>query len=203
MIQEISSALNQLVKDASVPDIDTLVKSESHFDRTSLAQTKRYVEEHGDLFATWSQDNKIEEDHYNVFIQKLNLVSKLIDDSIGDKCGWGIHTVYGISFITAPCLILKISRIGTLVSSQPKSSDDPAPNGANRLRRLNVPVETFLGRLGKEIVRRDKLWGQFCNNELMMVTTSFKQVNSKFYATPLTRDYIPYNFSFYLSDPTS
>ena len=202
-MKELSSLLNKVVADATVPDINRLVKSESHFDRTSLSQTKRYVDEHSSIFAIWSESNQVEDDRYSVLVQNLNLVSRLVDDTIADKCGWEIHTVYGISFVTAPCLIIETRRIGTLVSSQPKSTDELAPNGANGLRLLNVPVATFLGRLGKEIVRQDKLWQQFVRGELTMVSTSFKQVDSKFYATPLTRDYIPHLFSFYLSDPSS
>lgn len=203
MVNQIAKALNDLVDDVTIPDIEKLVRKETHFDRVGFAQTERHLEKHREVFTL---HNYVLDDH-DVSIQDLlsviSFAGEVYPNRIREQYGWRVRTCYDIHFIQAPCLIINKSRIRPLLLPHVPLSDDATPNAAGQLLRLNVPMQTFWERLAEEDCS-DDVWNRFIQGDLSMITVMFKPADDTFIATPLTsyRGTLPSidNFTF---DPSS
>ncbi len=187
MKNQISEALNSLVEDVTVPDIDRLIKQETKFERTGHSLTKQHLSKCEDIFLS---NNATQED-YDVDVQEMDLVIRFGEfiniREVVDDCHWIVRSVYGVNFVQAPCLVISKSSAPRLLSLYAGLSEDPELTTANQAKRLRVPVKVLFERMKKERCSRE-VQDMFIKGNYNMVTVMFKSVDKDYIATPLAHD---------------
>lgn len=183
-LQVIAKTLNNLVDDATVPDLNKLVQEETYFERMSKTHTYNHLMSFHNAFVV---DNFVDTEH-DIIIQDLSMVVEFngkIDYRLARyDCKWIVRTFLGINFIQAPCLIIKKDILRSLLLPHVPLSDDAEPNLSGQPIRLNGTVDQFISRVTKNDCHEDvKL---FVDGTVSLVVNYFRTVDQYYVATPLS-----------------